>query len=345
MEQKKDTVQVLKRVFCILLALFVVFSAVGIGCYLKLNRMYDGAIPVVVRPDGTVEFDPAPTPDPFAAALDTTKDYYETGEIQEVPIYKQEQIDRFIFSMLVLVQNGNLNTENPQTDMMFIVSYSQIRQTFTVVSLMRDMLVPMGEDGWKRLNAAYARGGVGQLINTVNDLFGLDIQNYVYTGTEELASLADLIGGIRVELTEEEAAYVNNACASSLSAGAQTLTGEQAIVHLGDRTSDGTGDFGRSARQLSMIENTFHALRENHDRTQMVAIFTSIFQNIRTNIPFDTLAGIGYEMCLAEDLAVVTSRVPFDDSYTETSMDGAFALIPELKKNEILLMQTLYSKE
>lgn len=344
--QSEKSLRLLSRVLCTLLALLVLLSALGVFLYNRLNRTGEGAVPIVAsQPPQLSPTAPPPTPDPFAAALDTGKDYYETGELQEVPIYEQKQINRFIISILVVIQNGSLETENPQTDMMFIVSYSQIRQQFTVVSLMRDTLVPMGDRGWKRLNSAYAYGGMGLLINTLNDTFGLDIQNYVYTGTEELGKLADLVGGVPMELTEEEAAYINAACGSSLSAGQNQLTGEQALLHLGNRTSGGTGDFGRVTRQLTMIRNMFQYLKDSNDSSQMRSFFATIFKSLRTNLDFETLAGIGYEMCMADALTMQTIRFPFDESYTETSMDGAFALIPEIEKNRILLMQALYSKE
>ena len=36
-----------------------------------------------------------------AEALRTDIDYYETGEIQPVPIYEQKKIDKYLFTILV----------------------------------------------------------------------------------------------------------------------------------------------------------------------------------------------------------------------------------------------------
>ena len=94
-----------------------------------------------------------------------------------------------------------------------------------------------------------------------------------------------------------------------------------------------------------MIRNMFQYLKDSNDSSQMRSFFATIFKSLRTNLDFETLAGIGYEMCMADALTMQTIRFPFDESYTETSMDGAFALIPEIEKNRILLMQALYSKE
>lgn len=350
MEQnEKDlrTLRLLRKLAVGLAIALVVLGVVGVVALKSMNRLHDDLISIVDRDEteATATPAPSPTPDPFADALRTDIDYYETGEVQEVPIYSKTQKDKFITSFLIVVHNGSVEDENPQTDMMFIASFNALQQKFTVVTLMRDMLVPMEGYGWKRLNAAYSLGGMGLLINTVNSVFDLDIQNYVYTGTEDLMELADIIGGVPAELTEEEAAYINEKCGSSLTAGKQTLNGEQAIAHLLDRTSGGNGDFGRADRQLDVVSNTLSYLRLNQDLDQMTDLFAKIIKRVRTNLDGEILSGIAKEVIRTDVLAFEGFRVPFDESYTETSQDGAFAVIPEVEKNKLLIQQALYSKE
>lgn len=350
MEQNEKDLRALRllRKLAVGLAIaLVVLVVVGVVALKSMNRLHDDLVSIVDRDEteATATPAPSPTPDPFADALRTDIDYYETGEVQEVPIYSKTQKDRFITSFLIVVHNGSVEDANPQTDMMFIASFNALQQKFTVVTLMRDMLVPMEGYGWKRLNAAYSLGGMGLLINTVNSVFDLDIQNYVYTGTEDLKELADIIGGVPAELTEEEAAYINEKCGSSLTAGLQTLNGEQAITHLLDRTSGGDGDFGRAERQLGVVSNTLSYLRLNQDLDQMTDLFAKIIKRVRTNLDGEILSGIAKEVIRTDVLAFEGFRVPFDESYTETSQDGAFAVIPEVEKNKLLIQQALYSKE
>lgn len=349
MKKTNQPNRILKRVFFGLLAAFVVLGIVaGILFRTYMSKFYRNRVEVVAAP--TVSGEPLPTevpptPDPFAAALSTDVDYYETGEIKEIPIYEQDKIDRFIISILVVVKNGTIADEELTTDMIFIVSYNQLQMKFTSVAIPRDTLVQIDGYGWKRINAAYSLGGIGLLTNTINQSFGLDIQNYVYTGTEELAQLADGIGGIPVFLTENEAAYINENTGSSLISGLQSLSGEQVIAHLLDRTSDNKGDLGRAQSQLAVIKNTFDYLINNFDKTFLYPFMGMISENIRTNIDFDTLAGIALEMALSDDLTFHTLRVPYDDAYTEIAFDGGYAILPEFEKNHILLRQDLYGKE
>ncbi|MBQ1820217.1 MAG: LCP family protein [Clostridia bacterium] len=310
-------------------------------------RLISCGVQIVKRSGEAIDVNTLPTPDAelFDEAMRTDMDYYETGEIKKIPIYEQRRIDSSIFSMVVVVQNGSVKEENATTDMIFIASFSQPRQKFTVISVARDMLVPLSESEWKRINTAYANGGIGMLINTINDTFDLDIQNYVITGTKELAALADGVEGIPAMLTEAEAATVNATCGSSLTAGKQQLSGEQIVTLLLDRTSDNKGDLGRADRQVEIVEDAFLYMQDKFDSKFLYPFFRTIFNSILTNFDFETLRDVGYEMAVSDELTFETLRLPFDEAYTELNADGAYALLPAFEKNRILLRQALYGKE
>ena len=347
MEKQPKPYKKLRIAFLCLCIAFVVLSTSGVIGFFSLFRAYDGKIPVISGEWKRTDINALPTPNAelFDAALSKGVDYYETGEIKEVPIYEQNKIDRFIISMVIVVQNGSITAEERQTDMIFIASFNQLLQQFTIVSVARDTIVPFGDEGWKRINAAYARGGAGQLINTINDLFGLDIQNYVLTGTDELAVLADDVKGIPATLSEGEAAYLSETLNTPVSAGKQQLSGAQAVALLLDRTSDDKGDLGRAERQLDIVLDTFEYLQDSFDSSFLYPFCRTVFKNVRTNLDFETLRGVAYEMTVSDDLSFRKVRLPFDDSYTELNLDGAYALLPEFEKNRILLQQALYGKE
>ncbi len=347
-EARKKPNRKLKIAFLSLLAAFLVLGAVCFCIVQKaLSNLHAGRVEIVAAPgEGPAETAvPLPTADPFQEALRTDIDYYETGEIQPVPIYEQKKIDKYIFTILVVVQNGSTAGEDPQTDMIFLVSYNQLLFKFTVVAIPRDTLVQVEGNGWKRINAAYALGGLGSLINTLNSNFGLDVQDYVYIGTDELRDLVDGVNGIPAHLTEGEAAYLNDLLGCRLAAGPQQLTGEQAIAYLLDRTSDGKGDLGRAQVQLQVVQDTFRYLQDTFDRDYLYPFMLLIFQGIRTNMDFEALMDLSHEILVAEELVFETVRMPYENSYSELTYDGSYSILPEFEKNRILLMQDLYGKE
>ena len=335
------------KIALIVLAIVAVLALIAVIYGASLwSSIRQGLIPTVQNPDReSVANLATPSAELFDEALRTDIDYYETGEIVEMPIYAQDKIDKYTITMAVVVQQGKIDTEPRQTDMIFLVSYNQLQQKLSIVALPRDMLLPTHDYGWKRVGAIYSTGGMGMLINTVNDCFGLGIQDYVYTGTEELAALADSIDGVPATLTEAEAAYINKQLGSNLSAGATRLSGSQAICYLTDRISDGKGDLGRAEKQLAVINDTFWFLTDNFERDYLFPLFTVIFKSIRTNFDFQTISDLGYEVAVANELTVATVRLPFEDAYSEIALDGAYAILPEIEKNKILLQQVLFGKE
>lgn len=325
--------------------LVLVLAAIIFGASLW-SSIRQNLIPTVENPDReSVANLATPSVELFDEALRTDIDYYETGEIKEVPIYEQAKIDKYTITMMIVVQQGKIDSEPRQTDMVFLVSYNQLEQRLSIVSLPRDMLLPTHDYGWKRVGAIYATGGMGLLINTVNDCFGLGIQDYVYTGTEELAQLADAVNGVPATLTQAEADLINEQNGSALSAGYNRLNGSQAVSYLSDRVSDGKGDIGRAEKQLVLINDTFWYLTDNFDRDYLFPLFTVIVGCIRTNMDWETISGIGYELAVSNDLTVATVRLPFEDAYSEIALDGVYAILPEIEKNKILIHQVLFGKE
>lgn len=341
--KKKRGLKIALIVLAIVAILVLIAVIYGASLWSSIRQ---NLIPTVKNPDRESAANLAtPSAELFDEALRTDIDYYETGEIQEVPIYEQNKIDRYTITMAVVVQQGKIDSEPRQTDMVFLVSYNQLLQKLSFVALPRDMLLPTHEYGWKRVGAIYAAGGIGLLINTVNDCFDLGIQDYVYTGTDELAQLADAVNGVPAELTDAEAKYINEQTGSTLSAGKNRLSGSQAVCYLSDRISDNKGDIGRSEKQLVLISDTFQYLTDNFDREYLVPLFTIIFKCIRTNFDWDSLFGLGYEVAVANELIVTTIRMPFDDAFSEIMYEGAYSILPEIEKNKILLQQILFGKE
>lgn len=341
--KKKRGLKIALIVLVIVAILVLVAVIYGASLWSSIRQ---NLIPTVKNPDRESAANLAtPSAELFDEALRTDIDYYETGEIQEVPIYEQNKIDRYTITMAVVVQQGKIDSEPRQTDMVFLVSYNQLLQKLSFVALPRDMLLPTHEYGWKRVGAIYAAGGIGLLINTVNDCFDLGIQDYVYTGTDELAQLADAVNGVPAELTDAEAKYINEQTGSTLSPGKNRLSGSQAVCYLSDRISDNKGDIGRSEKQLVLISDTFQYLTDNFDREYLVPLFTIIFKCIRTNFDWDSLFGLGYEVAVANELIVTTIRMPFDDAFSEIMYEGAYSILPEIEKNKILLQQILFGKE
>ena len=119
-----------------------------------------------------------------------------------------------------------------------------------LVSLPRDSYVPIPGHGSNKLNAAYAFGGPGLLVATVEQDTGVHIDDYVEMNMGGFADLVDAVDGVQVCLS---APIQDVDSQLNLPAGCQTLDGAQALGYARMRKADPLGDLGRVQRQRELI--------------------------------------------------------------------------------------------
>lgn len=258
----------------------------------------------------------------------------------QVEIYSREQIDKFITSVLITVQNQPLGQANAQADMVFIASFNAFSQRLTIVALSGELVVETEGFGERALGEAYALGGPGLLLNALNQSFGLDLQSYASTDTRSLAAMIDLFGGVPLELTAEEGAYLQGALgAGAYGAGPVTLPGEAAMVHAMDGLSGGD-PLGVLGRRLNLIHAAVFNLRKTATKEAMLPLLSLITGSIQTNLDFTTLHNLGYELLKAEEMEYESLALPAAGAYRETGR----GLEPDIPETAALLRETLYGK-
>ena len=140
-----------------------------------------------------------------------TKDKDALG-IQESAI-----LDNSIKNIALFGLDSRTSEFKGQSDVIMILTVDNRHHSIKMTSIMRDTRVPIeGKgfeqyiDGWDtRINAAYAYGGPELAIRTLNQHFGLDIEDYVTINFVNMAAIVDAFGGVELEVTGEEMAQVN----------------------------------------------------------------------------------------------------------------------------------------
>lgn len=117
---------------------------------------------------------------------------------------------------------------------MIILSYNKRTGAIKMVSVLRDSLVPIEDRGWNRINAAYSFDGVGLAVNTVNQLFDLDIQRFVVVDFNGVTDFIDKAGGVTISLTKAEVDYMTRYSngAVSYNIGPNKFNGDRALVYM-----------------------------------------------------------------------------------------------------------------
>ncbi len=178
------------------------------------------------------------------------------------------------------------------SDTIIVVSIHNKTKEVKMVSIYRDTLTQQMNGALKKANNAYFVGGPKEAINMLNKNFDLDIQGYVAVDFKVLADTIDLLGGIELEVSDEEAAemnrYINETAkvvgkeATSVAAGTQVLDGVQAVTYSRIRKNVG-GDYKRTDRQREVISQVIAKVKETNLST-LNDIINEVFSRVSTSL-------------------------------------------------------------
>ena len=231
------------------------------------------------------------------------------------PIYKVERIHSDIINILLLgIDTRDVDLDRGRSDAMIVLSYNTKTGSIKLLSFLRDSLVPIEGHDWNRLNTAYSFGGAGMAVNTFNQLWGLDIQQYVAVDFTGIRSILDLIGPLELNLTKAEAELYYRHGAKHLKEGLNSMNTEDVMRHLSNRSSD--NDFGWTRRQRDVVIAIAQKLLKEKSLTEILAITEKVAGIVNTNIDMTTLVSLATSVVAQKDnLAIETSSIPFSDAY------------------------------
>lgn len=226
------------------------------------------------------------------------------------PIIRKDPIDPNIENLLIIGIDGtDAENEGHRSDTMLIVSINKSTKVLKLTSVMRDIWAYFpNRNSWDKINSSYAYGGPGQTVNIINESFSLDIQEYIVLDFTSFQELVDVLGGVSIEVTNEEASKIPDIN----SGGTYTLNGEQALAYSRLRKID--SDFVRVQRQRKVLLSIFASMRKEDPSTQL-SIANSALEYLRSNIPASEITGRLLELALKIDSSVDQLTVPGSGMY------------------------------
>lgn len=259
----------------------------------------------------------------------------------DVQIAEQEQKeDEVINILLVGTDTRDPNAEMGRSDTMMMLSYNKTQQKSTIVSFLRDSLVDIDGHGKTRLGHAYAYGGIGLTINTINETYDLDIQKYATINFDNLVGVIDQIGGVEVFISEEEAEYYRSCGMPNIQAGDVTLTGSQALAHARNRTLG--SDFERTRRQRSVMYGVYRKIMAEKDPAAIMSLIVYCMEYVKTNMSVTEIYELAMEILTVENLRMQQAALPQDDMYKGITYQGMDVLEIDIKANKKYLHELLY---
>ena len=101
-------------------------------------------------------------------------------------------------------------TKNTRSDTIMIASINLDTGDCKLVSVYRDTYLNLSNDTYNKCNAAYAKGGPMQAINMLNMNLDMNITDFVTVGFSGLTETIDALGGVYIDVKEEEISHLNN---------------------------------------------------------------------------------------------------------------------------------------
>lgn len=249
-----------------------------------------------------------------------------------------------------------------RSDTMIIASINNDTKKVKLVSVYRDTYLRIGEDSegngqYNKANAAYAKGGPEQFLSMLNTNLDLNVTDFVSVDFQAVAEAVELLGGIDVELKEEEVVHLNNYCVETSKvtgmdytpleekAGVHHLNGVQTVSYARIRYTSGN-DFRRAARQREVIYKIVEKAK-NSDIATLSKILDKVFPKVYTSFTKAEILQMGMSM-MSYDIEDQTG-FPFDHLYGERvkdAMGGLDVVLPvTLESNVIKLHEFLYPED
>lgn len=261
-----------------------------------------------------------------------------------------------VYNILLIGSDSRTAGDEGRSDAMILLSISSKTKSIQMMSLLRDMYVEIPGHKGNRLNAAYSFGGPQLLLETVEQNLGIEVNRYVVVNFQAFANLVDAVGGVNLELTNDEVQLVNaylneynmlrnmpidtDYLDTSLS-GMIELNGPQALAYCRNRYI-GT-DFGRTERQRKVLAAVMKKLPVSVV-TNPRGLVNGLFPNLTTNLTKWECMMLSLQAGKLAVYDVVQSSIPMEGMYSNANIRGMAVLQVDFEATRSYLQEQLYGR-
>ena len=305
-----------------------------------------------------------------------TGDFEENPELQEEPddqddVTDAEEVDteniiwpdvpgegrkeEYAINVLLLGEEAiGSGSGRGRTDVMLIATMNTKTNEIKLTSLMRDMLVRIPGHKENKLNAAYARGGIELLYETIALNFDIHLDGSVMVNFENFEKIIDSLGGLEVTLTESESKYLNrtnyisNPQYRTTTVGPQVLNGNQALgyARIRDRAAitGNKDDYGRTDRHRIILDAIFEKYKTK-SKVELLGIMYNLLPMISTDINSDTFKYMLNTFVDMGTMEIQQLRIPADGMFRQNvSVRGMDVIIPDYNENIRTLHEFVFAE-
>ncbi|WFA75768.1 LCP family protein [Streptococcus suis] len=178
-----------------------------------------------------------------------------------------------------------------RSDVNIIMTVNRATHKILLTTTPRDSYVAIADGGQNQYDKLTHAGiyGVNASVHTLENLYGIDISNYIRLNFTSFLQLIDLVGGIDVENTQEFTSLHGN---YYFPVGQVHLNAEQALGFVRERYSLEGGDNDRGQNQEKVIAALIKKLSSPDNLANYQAILTGLEGSIQTDLTLETIMGL-----------------------------------------------------
>lgn len=290
---------------------FLNVTVIESSSYINLiNMLYDDSIDYAFLPNNYVEIFGGI--EKYNNIATTTKIDYTYNEKIEVSDNKNDNIINNPFTILImgLDSSEDIQKSSFNGDLLMLLTFNPNTLKTTMLSVPRDTYVPIScFDGARKNKIAHSAWyGESCTIDTLKNMFNIDINYFAKINFRGFVDFIDLLGGIDVdvpiEFCEQDSNrnFDNSIC---LSKGMQHLNGEQALALARHRKT--INDFVRNDNQQLIIKAIIEKLKSINDIELIYSMLDILGNNMEVSMSTDemlSLYNIGKKILVNNNISI-----------------------------------------
>lgn len=253
----------------------------------------------------------------------------------------------------VLLIGEDDEDDSHRSDSTMLVSVNLKTQKITLTSFLRDSYTYMnidGQDRYDKTNHSYAWGGPEKLMEVLSDNYKIKIDKYVSINYESFVEAVNALGGIRVDVTEAEARFMNRTTKiKGFESGEDVLLdGDRALIFARIRYLD--GEVERTGRQRRLIESLIETCK-GASLSDLNSAIDEFLPYVATNISNNDLLELGTRAIKEGwlNFEIVSDAAPSEDNRVgvdafRTYTGNLFVWIVDYIREAQLLQMRLYGQ-
>ena len=252
-----------------------------------------------------------------------------------------DKLGKRVNILLLGIDDGEDQGQGRRSDTIIVLSISPEDGNINLLSIPRDTKVAIpGRPGFDKITHAYAYGGTGLAIRTVQDFLKIPIHYHVTVDWPGFIKVIDLLGGVDVYVEHDmhyQDPYAN--LNIQLVKGYQHLNGNEAGQYVRFR-HDELGDIGRVQRQQRLLKALTDQMFQFGTILKLPALYSTLQQYVQTDMNIFTMAKIANSVASSQAKLLKTEMLPGDFA----TIEGKSYWVPDNEQTQRVVERMFLSQ-